>query len=126
MQASKVAIINALTDASATVFNHQCAAAHSRMKTARNALSAIVRGKPVPVEADSQLTVAQFKGQPGFGKQPEVLQLQSGQGDTTRTAAFRDGHLALPVQLAAALHFKVDAVRSPLLKDRGEFLHAHL
>ena len=37
-QASKVAIINALTDASATVFNHQCAAAHSRMKTMTNAL----------------------------------------------------------------------------------------
>jgi hypothetical protein len=33
-----VAIITALTDASATVFNHQCAAAHSRMKTAANAL----------------------------------------------------------------------------------------
>jgi hypothetical protein len=38
LQASKVAIINALTDASATVFNHQCAAAHSRMKAATNAL----------------------------------------------------------------------------------------
>lgn len=38
LQASKVAIINALTDASATVFNHQCAAAHSRMKTMTNAL----------------------------------------------------------------------------------------
>lgn len=37
-QASKVAIISALTDASATVFNHQCAAAHSRMKTMTNAL----------------------------------------------------------------------------------------
>jgi hypothetical protein len=38
MQASKVAFINALTDASAVVFNHQCAAAHSRMKTMANAL----------------------------------------------------------------------------------------
>jgi hypothetical protein len=38
LQASKVAIISALTDASATVFNHQCAAAHSRMKTMTNAL----------------------------------------------------------------------------------------
>uniref|UniRef100_A0A383VXF1 Uncharacterized protein n=1 Tax=Tetradesmus obliquus TaxID=3088 RepID=A0A383VXF1_TETOB len=39
IKASKVAFINALTDASAVVFNHQCAAAHSRMKTMANALS---------------------------------------------------------------------------------------
>jgi hypothetical protein len=38
LQASKVAFINALTDASAVVFNHQCAAAHSRMKVMTNAL----------------------------------------------------------------------------------------
>lgn len=37
-QTSKVAFINALTDASAVVFNHQCAAAHSRMKAMTNAL----------------------------------------------------------------------------------------
>lgn len=37
-QASKIAFINALTDASAVVFNHQCAAAHSRMKVMTNAL----------------------------------------------------------------------------------------
>jgi hypothetical protein len=37
-QATKIAFINALTDASAVVFDHQCAAAHSRMKTMTNAL----------------------------------------------------------------------------------------
>lgn len=37
-QASKIAFINALTDASAVVFDHYCAAAHSRMKTMTNAL----------------------------------------------------------------------------------------
>ncbi|KAF8058314.1 hypothetical protein HT031_005630 [Scenedesmus sp. PABB004] len=39
VKASKVAFINALTDASAVVFDHQCAAAHSRMKGLTNALS---------------------------------------------------------------------------------------
>jgi hypothetical protein len=38
LQASKAAFINALTDASAVVFNHQCAAAHSRMKVMTNVL----------------------------------------------------------------------------------------
>lgn len=90
LQASKVAFINALTDASAVVFDHQCAAAHSRMKTMANALYDSIdevyesiaskcaksdgSSTPVTVDAEDEVKKVLTKNKPVVAAIGEALQ----------------------------------------------------